>query len=282
MFKKSAAYPHLVWMTLFVVVPIILVLVYSFTVVSIEDGTSHFGIDNYLNFFNITYMKIFANSIWIAFVSTVLCVLLGYPAAYILAKRDRERALQGKKKTGMLMLFVMPMWMNMMLKTYSWLTILEKNGLLNMLAKALGLPEIHLLYTSNAVILGMVYDFIPFMILPIYSVLIKIDESLLEAAQDLGANQSKVFRKLILPLSVPGIISGITMVFLPSVTTFYISNIFSGGRIMLIGNVIEQRFLTGGDWNFGSAISIVMMILIFLSMRIMNLFDKDKTSGSSL
>ena len=282
MFKKSAAYPHLVWMTLFVVVPIILVLVYSFTVVSIEDGTSHFGIDNYLNFFNITYMKIFANSIWIAFVSTVLCVLLGYPAAYILAKRDRERTLQGKKKTGMLMLFVMPMWMNMMLKTYSWLTILEKNGLLNMLAKALGLPEINLLYTSNAVILGMVYDFIPFMILPIYSVLIKIDESLLEAAQDLGANQSKVFRKLILPLSVPGIISGITMVFLPSVTTFYISNIFSGGRIMLIGNVIEQRFLTGGDWNFGSAISIVMMILIFLSMRIMNLFDKDKTSGSSL
>ena len=281
MFKKSAAYPHLLWMTLFVVVPIVLVLVYSFTVVSI-DGTSRFGVDNYVNFFNVTYMKIFANSIWIALISTVYCVLFGYPAAYILAKRDRERLKQGRKKTGMLMLFVMPMWMNMMLKTYSWLTILEKNGLLNMLMRAFNLPDINLLYTSNAVILGMVYDFIPFMILPIYSVLIKIDESILEAAQDLGANQTKVFFKVIFPLSVPGIISGITMVFLPSVTTFYISNIFSGGRVMLIGNVIEQRFLTGGDWNFGSAISIVMMMLIFLSMRIMDLFDKDKTSGSAL
>ncbi len=281
MFKKSASYPHLLWMTLFVVVPIVLVLVYSFTVVSI-DGTSRFGVDNYVNFFNVTYMKIFANSIWIALVSTVYCVLFGYPAAYILAKRDRARLQQGRKKTGMLMLFVMPMWMNMMLKTYSWLTILEKNGLLNMLMRALNLPDINLLYTSNAVILGMVYDFIPFMILPIYSVLIKIDESILEAAQDLGANQTKVFLKVIFPLSVTGIISGITMVFLPSVTTFYISNIFSGGRVMLIGNVIEQRFLTGGDWNFGSAISIVMMILIFLSMRIMDLFDKDKTSGSAL
>ncbi len=281
MFKKSASYPHLFWMTIFVVVPIILVLVYSFTVVSV-DGTSHIGVDNYTKFFNVDYMMIFANSIWIALVSTFFCVLLGYPAAYILANRDRQRLKAGKKKTGLLMLFVMPMWMNMMLKTYSWLTILEKNGLLNMLMRALGLPEIELLYTANAVILGMVYDFIPFMILPIYSVLIKIDDSIIEAAQDLGANQLKVFLRVIFPMSVPGIISGITMVFLPSVTTFYISNIFSGGRIMLIGNVIEQRFLIGGDWNFGSAISIVMMVLIFLSMRIMDLFDNDKSSSATL
>ena len=161
-----------------------------------------------------------------------------------------------------------------MLRTYSWLTILEKNGLLNSLLKALSMPEVNLLYTRAAVVLGMVYDFLPFMILPIYSVLIKIDDSVIEAAQDLGANPVKVFFKVIMPLSIPGIISGFTMVFLPSITTFYISNIFGGSKVMLIGNVIEERFLVADDWNFGSAMSIIMMILVFMSMKIMNLFDK--------
>ncbi len=297
LFKKSLAYPHLLWMTLFVIVPIVLVLIYSVTVVAI-DGTTHIGLDNYIKFFDITYMKIFATSLWIALLSTVFCLALGYPAAMILANKDRLRIQQGKKTTGMLMLFVMPMWMNMMLRTYSWLTILEKNGLLNMILRALNLPDangivntilglfgigtVKIIYTNFAVILGMVYNFVPFMILPIYSVLIKIDESIIEAAQDLGANSARIFFKIILPMSVPGIISGITMVFLPSVTTFYISNIFGGGEIMLIGNVIEQRFLTGGDWNFGSAISIIMMVLIFISMKIMDLFNKDGQSSATL
>ena len=281
LFKKSLAYPHLLWMTLFVIVPIVLVLIYSVTVVAI-DGTTHIGLDNYIKFFDITYMKIFATSLWIALLSTVFCLALGYPAAMILANKDRLRIQQGKKTTGMLMLFVMPMWMNMMLRTYSWLTILEKNGLLNMILRALNLPDANILYTTNAIVLGMVYDFVPFMILPIYSVLIKIDESIIEAAQDLGANSARIFFKIILPMSVPGIISGITMVFLPSVTTFYISNIFGGGEIILIGNVIEQRFLTGGDWNFGSAISIIMMVLIFISMKIMDLFNKDGQSSATL
>ena len=164
--------------------------------------------------------------------------------------------------------------MNMMLRTYSWLTILESNGLLNSVLGFFHLPKVNILYTTSAVVLGMVYDFIPFMILPIYSVLAKIDLSLKEAAEDLGANPFKVFMRVTLPLSLPGVVSGITMVFLPSITTFYISNIFGGGRIMLIGNLIEQQFLVANNWNFGSAISIIMMILVFASMKIMNLFNK--------
>ena len=274
MYKKSLSYPHLVWMTLFVVVPIVLVLIYSLTVVNL-DGSTYISLEHYKNFFNVTYMQIFLDSMVIALMSSVYCILLGYPLAMILANRDRLRMQAGKKSSGMLMLFVMPMWMNMMLRTYSWLTILEKNGLLNSILKYFSLPEVNILYTRGVVVLGMVYDFLPFMIMPIYSVLIKIDESVLEAARDLGANSRKTFFKITLPLSIPGVISGFTMVFLPAITTFYISNIFGGGKIMLIGNVIEQQFLVANDWNFGSAMSIVMMVLIFISMKIMNLFDKN-------
>ena len=258
-------------MLVFVLVPMLLVLLYSINVLptGIEEG---FSIENYIRFFDVTYMKIFAYSMWIAFLSTVFCLLIGYPVAYILAKRERERAKVGKKSSTMFILFVMPMWMNMMLRTYSWLTILESNGLLNTLLKFLHLPTVEILYTTPAVVLGMVYDFLPFMILPLYSVLSKIDVSLNEAAEDLGANPIKVFIRVTLPLSLPGVVSGITMVFLPSVTTFYISNIFGGGQIMLVGNLIEQQFLVANNWNFGSAISIIMMILIFFSMKIMNLF----------
>ena len=219
-------------------------------------------------------MKIFGYSLWIAFLSTVFCLGFGYPVAYILAKRERERLAKGKKSSTMFMLFVMPMWMNMMLRTYSWLTILESNGLLNTLLGFFGLPQVNILYTTAAVVLGMVYDFIPFMILPVYSVLVKIDPSINEAAEDLGASPIKVFFKVTIPMSLPGVVSGITMVFLPSITTFYISNIFGGGQIMLVGNLIEQQFLVANNWNFGSAIAIVMMVLMFLSMKIMNLFNK--------
>ena len=273
MYKKSLSYPHLVWMSVFVLVPIVLVLLYSVNILS-SGGSGTFSLQNYVRFFDITYMKIFAYSLWIAFLSTVFCLLIGYPTAYILASRDRERRLAGKKSRAVYMLFVMPMWMNMMLRTYSWLTILEDNGLLNTLLGALHLPSVHILYTTSAVVLGMVYDFIPYMILPVYSVLSKMDGSLREAAEDLGADRFRVFTKVTLPLSLPGVVSGITMVFLPSVTTFYISNLFGGGQIMLIGNLIEQQFLHANDWNFGSAISIVMMILVLLSMKVMNLFNK--------
>jgi len=272
-YKKSLAYPHLTWLLVFVIVPIVLIFLYSVNVFT-TNGTTGFSLENYKSFFDVIYMKIFAYSLWIALLSTVFCLGFGYPVAYILAKREKERLAKGKKSSTMFMLFVMPMWMNMMLRTYSWLTILESNGLLNTILGFFGLPEVNILYTTSAVVLGMVYDFIPFMILPLYSVLVKIDNSIKEAAEDLGASPFKVFFKVTLPLSLPGVVSGITMVFLPSITTFYISNIFGGGQIMLIGNLIEQQFLVANNWNFGSAISIVMMILVFLSMKIMNLFNK--------
>jgi len=274
MYKKSLAYPHLVWMLVFVLVPIAIIFLYSINLLT-TNGVGSFSLNNYRKLFSdILYLKTFGYSLWIAFLSTVFCLLFGYPVAYILARREKERIAKGKKSSTMFMLFVMPMWMNMMLRTYSWLTILESNGLLNTILKSLSLPEVNILYTTSAVILGMVYDFIPFMILPIYSVLIKIDNSIKEAAEDLGANPFKVFIKVTIPMSLPGVVSGITMVFLPSITTFYISNIFGGGHTMLVGNLIERQFLGASDWGYGSSMAIVMMILMFLSMRVMNLFNK--------
>ena len=273
MYKKYLSYPHLVWMLVFVLVPIVIIFLYSINVLT-SGADAGFSLANYKNLFDVTYMKIYGYSLWTSLLSTVFCVGFGYPAAYILAKKDRERMRQGKKSSTAFLLFVMPMWMNMMLRTYSWLTILETNGLLNSALEFLNLPKVDILYTTSAVVLGMVYDFIPFMILPIYSVLTKIEHSLTEAAEDLGANPVKVFFKVTLPLSLPGVVSGITMVFLPSITTFYISNIFGGGKVMLVGNLIEQQFLVAYDWSFGSALAIVMIILVFLSMKVMNLFNK--------
>ena len=271
--KKSLSYPHLVWMLVFVLVPIGIIFLYSINIWTTSAETG-FSLENYKNLFDVTYMKIYGYSLWTAFLSTVFCFVFGYPAAYILSRRDAERLRSGKKSNTTFLLLVMPMWMNMMLRTYSWLTILESNGLLNTLLGFFGLGKVDILYTTPAVILGMVYDFIPFMILPIYSVLSKMDTSLKEAAEDLGASPAKVFFKVTVPMSIPGIVSGITMVFLPSITTFYISNIFGGGKVMLVGNLIEQQFLVAYDWSFGSALAIVMMVLVFLSMKIMNLVNR--------
>ena len=274
MYKKSLAYPHLLWMTIFVLVPIAIILLYSVNVFTSGTETG-FSVQNYKKLFSDTlYLKTFGYSLWIAFLSTAFCLVLGYPVSYILSKREKERIKKGKKSSIMFLLFVMPMWMNMMLRTYSWLTILEDNGLLNAVLGFLHLPKINILYTTSAVVLGMVYDFIPFMILPIYSVLVKIDSSIKEAAEDLGASPVRVFFRVTIPMSLPGVVSGITMVFLPSITTFYISNIFGGGHTMLVGNLIERQFLGASDWGYGSAMAIVMMVLMFISMRIMNIFNK--------
>lgn len=270
MFKKYLVYPHLVWMLIFVLAPIFLVLIYSFQAVGGEFTTA-----NYEKLLDPKYINIFLNSVKLAAISSVICVVLGYPIAMILAARDRN----GKNKGTLIWLFILPMWMNMLLRTYSWLTILEKNGVLNNFLNMLNLPSINILYTSGAVVLGMVYNFLPFLILPVYSVLIKIDNSIIEAAEDLGANSFGVFKKIILPLSIPGVISGITMVFLPAVTTFIISKLLGGGHFMLIGNLIESQFLVADDWNFGSALSMLMMAMILLCMGIMNIFDKKDTSS---
>lgn len=188
-------------------------------------------------------------------------------------------SIEEKKRNILVLLFIVPMWMNFLLRTYAWMTLLGKQGLINRLLEFLNLPTLNLLYNNGAVVLGMVYNFLPFMVLPIYTVLSKIDKSIIEAAEDLGSDRVTVFKKIIFPLSIPGVVSGITMVFMPAVSTFVISRLLGGNRYMLIGNLIEQQFLTVYDWHFGSAISIIMMIMILIAMAFMERFDKDKEGG---
>ncbi len=271
MSKGKLTYPYVVWMGLFIIIPMLLVLYYSVTTLT-NNGEVSFSLENYTRLLQPIYFKVILRSINLALISTFICLLLGYPMAFILSK--------SKNGDFLLFLFIAPMWMNLLLRTYSWLTLLEKNGLINSILGFFGFEKVNLLYNSTAVVIGMVYNFLPFMVLPIHSVLKKIDKSVLEAAQDLGANSFVRFIKIILPLSIPGIISGITMVFMPAVSTFVISVLLGGSQYTLVGNLIEQQFLTVGDWNFGSAISILMMIVILLSMAIMSMVDKDNEGGT--
>lgn len=270
--KQKLAYPYVLWMILFTIIPMLLVLYYSLTMDASSQTT--FTISNFTRLFQPIYFKVIARSIGLALICTFACLIFGYPMAMILAK--------SKNSDLLMFLFMAPMWMNLLLRTYSWLTLLEKNGLINTLLGFFGFEKINLLYTSTAVVIGMVYNFLPFMVLPIHSVLRKIDKSVLEAAEDLGANYMTRLIKIILPLSIPGVISGITMVFMPAVSTFVISTLLGGSQYTLVGNLIEQQFLTVGDWNFGSAISIVMMVVILGSMAVMSIVDKDGEGGNLL
>lgn len=274
--KSILAYPYLIWSALFIVVPLILVLVFSFTV---ENGDKLiFSLENYKRLINPIYLKVFLRSIILAGSSTIICLLVGYPVAYIISKAHIS------KRNTLILLFILPMWMNFLLRTYAWVAILGKNGILNSFLGLFGIEPVTLLYTNFAILLGMVYNFLPFMVLPIYTSLSKMDNDLINAARDLGANSFQVFTKVIFPLSVPGVISGITMVFMPAVTTFAISRLLGGGKFMLLGDLIEQQFTVVGDWNFGSAISIFMMIVILISMAVMSRFedDSDKEGGGLL
>lgn len=266
--SRWAAAPYLIWMIIFIVVPLILVVYYSLSVEN--DMGMVISLKNFERFFEPVYLKVLMRSLKLALIATLLCLILGYPAALILAGKSFQR------KNIMVMLFVIPMWMNFLLRTYAWLTLLERNGVLNNLLTKFGMPTLNILYTESAVILGMVYNFLPFMVLPIYSVLSKIDHNLIEAAEDLGANSLVVFGKIIFPLSLPGVISGIIMVFMPAVSTFVISRLLGGGQFTLIGNLIEQQFLYVGDWGFGSSISLIMMIIILISMGLMSRFEGDE------
>lgn len=274
--KGLSAYPYLLWSILFIVVPLLIVLFFSFT--KKIDNSYVFSLENYQKLLSTQYLKVFGRSLELALISTVACLILGYPIAYIISKKATN------KRSLLIMLIILPMWMNFLLRTYSWLAILGKNGIINTFLIKIGLSPIDVLYTNTAVVLGMVYNFLPFMIIPIYTVLIKIDSDLINAAADLGANRATVFKKVIFPLSVPGVMSGITMVFMPAVSTFIISSLLGGGQFMLVGNLIEQQFTNIGDWNFGSAISIFMMIIILLSMAILSRYDGDgsKEGGALL
>lgn len=271
--SKLAAYPYIVWSALFIIVPLLMILFFSLT---IDTGSGYkFSLENFERLINPIYIRIFGRSMYLAFISTVLCLAIGYPVAYIISKMPES------KRNLVIMLFILPMWMNFLLRTYAWMPILSRNGIVNNFLGLFGIEPIQFLYTNGAILLGMVYNFLPFMILPIYTVLSKMDQNLINAASDLGATKKQIFTKVIFPLSIPGVISGITMVFMPAVSTFVIPKLLGGGKEMLIGNVIEQQFTTMSDKNFGSALAIVLMIIILISMAIMSRFDDDNEEGGA-
>ncbi len=259
--SKLLSAPYTVWMTIFIVLPMLLVAWFAFT-----DLEGRFTLENILSVGQ--YSNVFLRSIWLGAVATLISLLMGYPLAYIISK------MSAKRQSVMVMLVMLPMWMNFLLRTYAWMTLLEDNGLINAALKAFGLNGVHMINTAGAVVLGMVYNYIPYMILPLYSVLTKIDQSVIEAAEDLGANSRQVFFKVVVPMSMPGIISGVTMVFVPAVSTFIISKMLGGGGNLLIGDLIDMQFLGSAyNPNLGSAISLVLMVIILICMGIMNQFD---------
>ncbi len=259
--SKLIMAPYNIWMVIFIVIPMILVVWFAFT-----DSSGNFTFENILSVGQ--YSNVFLRSIWLAAVATVISLLLGYPMAYIISKMAPRR------QSVMVMLTMLPMWMNFLLRTYSWMTLLEDNGLINTFLSFLHLPKLHMINTGGAVVLGMVYNYLPYMILPLYSVLTKIDKSVIEAAQDLGAGSAQVFFRVVFPISMPGMISGITMVFVPAVSTFIISKMLGGGANLLIGDLIDMQFLGSAyNPNLGSAISLVLMVIILICMGIMNQFD---------
>ena len=269
--KKWIAYPYILWMTAFVILPLLLIFFQS--VVEFDGQNYAFTLSNIKRVFEPLYLKVIFRSIKLALISTGICLILGYPVAAIVANWDR------KHNGSMITIFIIPMWVNFLARTYAWVTLLEKHGIIESIIKKLGFSPLNLLYTEKAVIIGMVYNFLPFMIMPIYSVLTKIDRSHIEAASDLGANPFKVFVKIILPKSLSGVMSGINMVFMPALTTFVISRLLGGGQYTLLGNLIEQQFLTTRDWGFGSALSMVLIVFILLSMFIMSKYDDEGGEG---
>ena len=271
--KKWFAIPYIVWMIVFTIVPLILICCYAFT--DTVDGTIQFSLENIKETFNKNNMELIWKSLKMAGICTIVCLIIAYPIAMILASKDF------KDKTILLFLFVIPMWMNFLLRTYAWRYILEDVTWLNNILAVFGIGPVTLLFTDFAVILGMVYNFLPFMILPVYTVLSKINPRVIEAAQDLGANKVNVFRKVIFPLSLPGVISGIVMVFMPAVSTFVVSKLLGGGKYYLIGNIIENYFIESiNGWHKGAAISLVLLVIILISMFVLNRYDKDHEGGT--
>lgn len=267
--NKYQAYPYALWLAVFTIIPMVIVIWFAFT-----DGSGSFTLENFSGM--AAYAVVFWRSFRLAILSTVACLIIGYPMAYAMSKLSR------KGQTVAMMLIMLPMWMNFLLRTYAWLTILENTGILNHILEALHLPVLSIINTPAAVAVGMIYNYLPFMILPIYTTLTRMDHSLIEAAQDMGASSSQIFRKVVFPLSVPGVLSGIIMVFVPGVSTFVISKILGGGANMLVGDLIDMQFL-GGTYNanMGAAISLVMMVIIMVFTWITGKIDSDE-EGSVL
>ena len=270
--RSIAAAPHIFWAVLFIVLPLVIVVFYAFT-----NAEGIFSFENILSLTD--YAPIFGLSIELAIIATAICLVIGYPLAYIIAKS------KPKNQKFYIMLIMLPMWTNLLIRTYSIMALLDDGGFINsilMTVLKVDEPVIHVIGTKGAVIFGMVYDFLPYMVLPIYTCISKIDKHMWEAAQDLGCNEMKTFTKVTLPLSLPGVISGITMVFMPSVTTFFIPRMLGGGNSMMFGDLIELNFLTEGNWNVGSALSLIMMILIMISLGILRKADPEGEGGSMI
>ncbi|MCI2111968.1 ABC transporter permease [Ruminococcus sp.] len=258
--SRKPSIPYIIWMVIFTMIPIIMIGYTAFT-----DKNGNFSLEPFANAF--FYTGVFMKSLWIALISTAICLVLAYPLAYIITKMKHST------QNTVIMLMMIPMWMNFLLRIYAWVTLLQDNGPIDMLLSMLG---IHATYIGNtgAVVLGMVYEYLPFMVLPIYTVMSKIDGGLIEAAQDLGSNSFAVFRKVIFPLSIPGVISGITMVFVPSASTFLVSQYLGGTDDIMIGDIIDKIFWT--DQNTGSAISLILMVFIFVFLILMNFFGDEE------
>ena len=271
---SQLAIPYIVWMVLMLVLPMALIAMYSIT----QHGNSIISfsltLDHYKKFFTDSdFLLVLGRSLMIAFKTTIICLLIGYPAAYFIARSSE------KIQSLLIMAITIPTWINMLVRTYAWIGLLSEGGIIQQILKLLGLGEVELLYTEGAVLLGMVYNFIPFMILQINSALCKMDPSLLEAAADLGASKAEAFKKVTFPLSLPGVINGITLVFLPAVSSFFIPKLLGGGQYFLIGNLIENQFITAGEWNFGSAISMIMAVIMMLMMMLVKKVEVRNNGG---
>ncbi len=262
--RKLLAAPYLIWMIAFTVIPLLMIVYYGMTN---RDGA--FTWDNVMAMARPEHLGALLLSLKLSISCTVVCLLLSYPLAMILRGRGINQS------SFIVFLFILPMWMNFLLRTYAWLNLLDDGGILYTICENLGIPTVSLIGTNTAIILGMVYNFLPFMVLPLYNALMKIDQNVINAAKDLGANQVQVFFRIILPLSFPGIVSGVTMVFVPSLTTFVVSDLLGARKIMLIGNIIEQEFSTADNWYLGSGLSLVLMIFILVSMAVLNHYDKN-------
>lgn len=260
---KLVASPYIVWSIIFIVAPLFFVAYYSFT-----DASGAFTLDNVMELSK--YTTTFLRSIWFGIVATIICLIIAFPLAYFISQKTE------KIQRTLVMLVMLPMWMSFLIRTYSWMALLQDTGIINSFLMKLGIDPVHMINTSGAVILGMVYNFLPYMIMPIYSVMAKLDYSMVEACQDLGGNRLTVIRRCIIPMSMPGVVSGITMVFVPSVSTFYISQKLGGGSFDLIGDVIERQFQQSYNYNLGASISLVLMILILICMAVMNRFSGEE------
>ena len=268
--NRLMAAPYLFWSAAFIIIPLCMIFYYGLT-----DRSGAFTFENVAAISSPEHMKALITALVLSLISTVVCLALAYPLAMILAGRHVSQ------QSFIVLIFILPMWMNFLLRTLAWQTLLEKTGVINSVLSFFGLPTLNIINTPGAIILGMVYNFLPFMVLPLYNALPKIDPNVINAAHDLGANWFQTFLRVIFPLSLPGVISGITMVFVPALTTFVISNLLGGSKILLIGNVIEQEFTQASNWHLGSGLSIVLMVFILINMLMTAIFDKNG-EGTSL